>query len=269
MTISQRGFLLSMMSIIVLLGIAFFAPSSSSAQIALSRQNDIQLEVYNSPDAPVFITQSAINESPYFQDVRCIDFALQNIGQKRIIVFVPLLSSASFVDGNMLNHRYDFDPGKLIQTGMNEDRIKFKPGDVVSLSIDYVLFSDGTSWGKDTQKNSESIAGYFDGEKFAIEQIRGLLKEKNSDELFRLLRLAKAGKLDDSPPPVDTQKSEKWQRGFLSAYKTTLVFLLPYDYSQNKHLFPEDSPELQGYAARLRNIEYSRSRYLDKEADRK
>jgi hypothetical protein len=47
------------------------------------------------------------------------------------------------------------------------------------LSIDYILFSDGTSWGPDTQKDSEFLSGSDDGEKYAINEVKGFLKDKN------------------------------------------------------------------------------------------
>ncbi|HEV7644410.1 MAG TPA: hypothetical protein VGO50_10745 [Pyrinomonadaceae bacterium] len=125
-----------------------------------------------------------------------------------------------------------FEPGNVIKTGVNTDRSKLKPDEKLSLSIDYTLFSDGTSWGPDSQKDSEYLSGSDEGQKYAISQIKGFLKDKNKEAIYRLLKLEQEGKIDDNPPEIDKTKSRKWQRGFLGGYQYFLWQLLPFDEKQ-------------------------------------
>jgi hypothetical protein len=241
-----------------------FDSHSCFAQKISDRQNNIGIEVVNPTDSPVIITPIGINDNPYFGDSKMINFTIQNISQKRIIAFIPLLSSLSFTDGNTIDNQIDFEPGKIIQSGLQKDRNKLKVGEKLTLSIDYVLFSDFTSWGPDSQKKSEFLSGYYDGEKFAIKQVKDLLKNKNKDELFRLLTLEKEGKITDNLPEINRNSSEMWQRGFSSGYAGVLVRLLPFDQKQGKYLSPEDCPELEEYNSRLKYVEFTLSKYLDK-----
>lgn len=233
------------------------------AQITPTQEKPVKIEVLSQKDSPVQLTLIGARDNPYFEDTQVIEFAIQNISQKRIIAFSPLLSSASYTSGSVTESRFDFEPGKVIQTGLQVNSNKIKSIEKLTLSIDYVLFSDLTWWGPDSNKNSEMEAGYYDGEKYAIGQIKKLLQNQNKEELFRLLRLAEAGKIENNPPEIDKGKTEKWSRGFLSGYRVALIGLLPFDQKLGKYVAIDDKMSLDDFARRFKAVEYNRSVYLD------
>jgi hypothetical protein len=240
--------LLSIGLVLLTPSLAFGQSSDSysvSARSDSGKNNPVKIEVINPADSPVLITLTGVYDNPYFNNVKTVDFTLQNLSQKRIAVYIPLLSSASFTEGNGIYRRYDFGPGKIIETELQLQRDKLKLGEKLTLSIDYILFSDGSTWGPDSQKQSELLSGEDEGEKYAISQVKRLLKDQNKEELFKLLKLQQEGKIDDNPPEIDKTKSYKWQRGFLGGYQYLLWQLLPYDEKQ----------ELEAISSKLGKIE--------------
>jgi len=236
-------------SLVILNKSLVFAQSAESSSLSAPQSSvkepQVKVEVINPADSPVLITLTGVHDSHYFDDVQTIDFMLQNLSQKRITVYVPLLSSASLKEGSGIYKRYDFEPGKVMETALNLQRDKLKPDEKLFLSIDYVLFSDGTSWGPDSQKTSEYLSGSDEGTKYAIDQIRGLLKEKNKEALFGLLKLKHSGMNVEDPPGMDKTKSYNWQSGFRGGYHFLFWQLLPFDEKQ----------ELEAISCKLEKIE--------------
>ena len=228
-----------------------------------AKQDQVRVEVASQTGSPVQLTAIGVRDNPNFEAVQMVEFTIQNISQKRIIAFSPFLSSASFMDGSTTEGRYDFEPGKVIQTFLQVDRNKLKAGEKLTLSVDYILFSDLTGWGPDTQKHSEFEAGYYDGEKYAIDQVRRFIKEQNKEELIRLLRLEQDGKIDDNSLQMDKEKTERWRRGFLGGYRLAIGQLLPFDQKQGKRVPINDKMSLDDFAGRLKYVECIRSTYLD------
>ena len=84
------------------------------------------------------------------------------------------------------------------------------------LSIGYVEFEDGSTWGEDYQKQSEHISGFNEGRKAAVKHIKNLLGSQNKNELTDLFKKS----IEEINSPVANDKqTEKWQRGFSSGYK--------------------------------------------------
>lgn len=82
------------------------------------------------------------------------------------------------------------------------------PIDRIVVSIDFVEFTDGTTWGVDTYSSGEVLAGLRAGAQTATKYLRRLLTEQGSASFAeRLERVA-----DDVSIPVG--HSSKWQEGF-------------------------------------------------------
>jgi hypothetical protein len=142
---------------------------------------ETQLEVAEQSGSPVQITAIGVRDNPHFQGVQMVEFTIQNIGQKKIIAFSPTLTSGSDSDNTTTYGHFDFVPGKIIQTSLQVNG-RFKPSEKLTLSLDYILFSDLTGWGPDTQKYSESQPGYYAGERSAIDQVKQLIKDQNRED---------------------------------------------------------------------------------------
>jgi len=105
---------------------------------------------------------------------------------------------------------------------LNLERSNIQPSDILSLSIDYVEFEDGSFWGKDTQKQSEQIAGGRAGVEFAAEQLKSLADKRETAVLNALLEKELVNV--DVPLPNSVQ-GEEWKMGFKQGYKSVLYFL--------------------------------------------
>jgi len=58
----------------------------------------------------------------------------------------------------------------------------------VNLSIDFILFEDGSKWGPDTQKGSLKIEGVMQGWASAFTYLDRLLKESGSEKVINTIR---------------------------------------------------------------------------------
>ena len=125
------------------------------------------------------------------------------------------------------------------------------------------LFSDGTTWGPDTQKQSEYLSGWGEGEKYAISQIKQLIREQNKEELLRLIQMNQEGKIDGDSLKLDKAKSFNWRSGFVASYGLVLMDLQPYDPKSGNRLLVDDKTTFDEFASRLKNIECNRSKFME------
>jgi hypothetical protein len=82
------------------------------------------------------------------------------------------------------------------------------PVNTVTLSVDFVEFVDGQTWGKDTYNSADRLAGQRAGGRAAYEHFRRLLAQKG----FPALSEAVAAQGEELAPPQ--QHSPEWQDGF-------------------------------------------------------
>ncbi len=233
-------------------------------QFIPTKTDQIHLEVAEQSGSPVQITAIGVRDNPNFEDVQIVEFTIQNISQKKIIAFCPALWTASYTDKcSTIYHQFDFVPGKVIQTSLQLNK-NLRSSDKLTLSIDYILFSNLSGWGPDSQKQSEFEAGYYAGEKHAIDQTKQFIKDRNKVDLFVLLRLAQTGEIDEYPLIMTKGRSQKWGEGFKSGYGVALIQLLPpIDAKTGKYPPIEDKLALEDFAGRLKKVEYNRAVYLD------
>lgn len=113
-------------------------------------------------------------------------------------------------------------PGQIKQDSFAEARANIRADSKLDLSLDYVEFGDGSSWGKDSQLQSEYILGMSEGQRIALKQINDFLVQQNKDAIFKLLQQQIT---ETNPPIINKEKSDKWQNGFINGYRTVLMKL--------------------------------------------
>src|SRR5688572_3275936 len=81
----------------------------------------------------------------------------------------------------------------------------------VTLSVDFVQFSDGTTWGRDSAKSAERVAGQRAGIDAVTSRVSNVVRGGKPNEL--------AGVLDSilTTEPATSGHSEAWNEGFRSA----------------------------------------------------
>ena len=172
-------------------------------------------------DSPLRITTVNIdNSASLFQSV---NFIIQNIGSKSVKGYVILGIGKN--TGKIVTN---FFPVKLFETvGVKQDELRLErnniqPDEILSLSIDYVEFEDGSFWGEDTQGQSEHISGGRAGVKAATEQLKKLV---DKHEIVVLTSLLEKALVDVDVPLPESVQSEKWRKGFENGYKGVVYFL--------------------------------------------
>lgn len=202
-------------SISFLLTLAFACYGQKSAD-KFKDQSPTSAEVLLQTDSPIFLSVVNIdNSDSLFQKV---NFTMQNISNKSIRAY-------TLVGRNITTSIFTkklFQPEQVNNEEYYEERANIKPNMVISLSIDYVEFEDGTSWGADIRRQSEHIAGFKNGETIAIEKFRELIKNRDLKTLQTLFQQ----KLTQINAPIaDSKQTEKWQRGFEQGYKSVIFNL--------------------------------------------
>lgn len=179
-----------------------------------SKQKPLTVDIVAQPDSPVVIT--SINVDNTAESYQTVNYSVQNVSSKKIKASVLLHSDQSGIGATSTSFFQSFTPGQVIQNSFVEERSNIKPGGKIFLSFDFVVFQDGSSWGKDSQKQSEYIFAHLEGQKDAVKYVKPLLADTNKDAISKLLQQPLT---DINPPNVDRQKSAEWQRGFVVGYR--------------------------------------------------
>jgi translation elongation factor EF-1beta len=126
------------------------------------------------------------------------------------------------VGGNSTYIFPTFAPGQIVQTDFAEARVNVRGNGKLFLSVDYIEFEDGSSWGNNTKGQAEYVSAYHLGEKYGVKYIRQLLGDKNKEIVSELLK-RKISEIN--LPGIDSNKTEKEQRGFVSGFRAILIRL--------------------------------------------
>lgn len=137
------------------------------------------------------------------------------IKQEVAVAGTPRSGTALFINLDLSNSPRL--PINQITTTFNTfDLIPSKEAQQVSLSIDYVEFSDGTSWGPDSAKFAVQSAGQRAAMLVLSKRLRSFLSVGDPDEVMRAIETSAA-----SVEPPD-RRSDEWKEAFRLA-RTSIV----------------------------------------------
>lgn len=106
-------------------------------------------------------------------------------------------------------------PGKVLLLDQTQGRSRFigiaknAPPPPIQVSIDYIEFADGSTWGQDICQAAEYLAGERAGGKAAIEWLQALIKEKGLEAAMETIRTQSI----NIEKPYN--QSAKWEEGFV------------------------------------------------------
>jgi hypothetical protein len=198
---------------LALLAFGVYVTTQTSMQSSLaSPQSRERLPVASmapQADAPLRIINTFAEAEPGLVRVRVMT---QNQSPKRIRAYSILADAGAY-------SRVDFanltTPAALLQpTQIKTTDISFSGSETpesVTLSIDFVEFDDGSTWGLDSHHSRDRLAGQRAGAKAERLRLRGLLKAKGSSAVFDAIREdvpdnAGAGAVD--------KHTEEWLQGY-------------------------------------------------------
>lgn len=107
-----------------------------------------------------------------------------------------------------------YSPGKVLKIAQSDGKSRFigiekkEPAPAIEVSIDFIEFGDGSTWGQDRCQAAEYLAGSRAGGKAAIEWFQNLLKEKGPEAVVATIR---EGSVSVEKP---YNFSARWGEGF-------------------------------------------------------
>jgi hypothetical protein len=153
------------------------------------------------------------------QEYKEVAFDLINVSDKPIRAYAikqevavagtPPSGTALFINLDLTNSPR-LPVNQLTTTFNTFDLIPSKEAHV-SLSIEYVEFSDGTSWGPDSAKYADQSAGQRAAMLILSKRLRSFLSAGNPDEVMSAIETAAAS----IEPPAG--RSDEWKGAFRSA----------------------------------------------------
>lgn len=180
-----------------------------------------EVSVYSQPDSPLQLSNvvPSWRKSNDFKgqevNMLSIEFISQNIGDKSIRAYTIRQFSGDFDSdiGATIFSYAPTDSGLLKPNQLRHENIGESGSSVtpekIKIAVDFVAFTDGSTWGKDASKSAQQLAGVRGGGAAALEYLKGINKQDGIEAVIKTL-----DEMKELLPPVD--KSEIWKRGFRS-----------------------------------------------------
>jgi len=188
----------------------------------LSSKNPVTVEIADQTGSPLNISLSSVDISDVLR--QRVKLSIQNVSQKSIRGYVLNIAdngsdtsffNKPFLSGSILERQ------EVVVESANIRSDEFK----LTIIVDYVAFSDGTGWGNDERKMSESLLGHISGALSAVADAEALLRSEGTAGIEKLL----AKPLADIAVPKESDaksRSVNWIRGFGSGYRGLIVFVM-------------------------------------------
>ena len=167
---------------------------------------------HNNPGSPLVI--SAERQLPKTEPAPEIVFNVTNVTNKTIIAFAirveeaagQLTPTSKILLQNLELSATDLLPNRSLSNSDTYENVSSEQHRI-TLSVDYVEFSDGKKWGVDSLESSEKVAGSRAGLEMLMTRLPETIRATNANELANVLE--SMGNIE--PPP---QHSEEWNYGF-------------------------------------------------------
>ena len=179
------------------------------------------VEVVSQDNVPIRIADINVDNS--MSSYQSVNLVLQNIGNQAIRAYV--LFGDGNTNGKIITRSLVTDSlrvGESQTVAMQIERQTIIKDLVLRLSVDYAEFEDGSSWGSDSQGQSELIKGERAGRSAAIVKFKDLIKNNKMTELTEIFGLD-VTEMNVLVP--NSMQSEKWKRAYQRGYKGVAVIL--------------------------------------------
>jgi hypothetical protein len=223
------------------LALAIFLSCGISAvfgqKIITTDPKNIPVEVVQQSNNPLMITPVAVEE--WQADARTFRYAVKNFSDKKVEAFAVSRRSEAGDLMDMVTFISPLAAGDAVESGVNVLKADMGPEFKIVLAVDYVLYADGTSWGKDSRKESLFISAYPEGQKKALAEVKALIDTLNEAALSQLLdRDLTITRLDSLG--MDKNKPNVWKSGFACGYQIVLSKLKTIYKTQGINALPSD-----------------------------
>lgn len=191
---------------------------------AISAQTEFS--VYPQPDSPLQISnivqrsETSVDDLGRTWESQIVDYTLQNVSDKTIRAYTlrefsrefdtdlgGIASSYKLSGGGMFmpNQLSNEQMGGSSRTLVGPDYPKMKQSS--KLAIDFIVFTDGSTWGKDLSNSAQHFAGIKAGIKTILESLKKSNQQGDIESFIKTLN-----EMKELTPP--DEQSEKWKKGF-------------------------------------------------------
>jgi len=181
-------------------------------------KNPVIVEIANQFDSPVHISLTGVDLSN--DRFQTINLTIQNVSEKSIRGYV--LNTGS------IETRY-YPRKQFLRDALYTDQVRLSSSDIrpdtkLQIYVDYVAFTDGTGWGEDKDKRSESISGMTSGGRAAADEVSALVNGSGVEGLKNILSTPPDETVVSMPAGVQN-RSDEWLRGFRTGYRGFIQFV--------------------------------------------
>lgn len=218
--IGVRKLMLKCFTLLTLLFCLFFFSKDStkslmaSTQEGRAHQSAPTVSVSPQADSPLRIIATEVM-SAELQNFR-LSATVQNQSNKAIRAYAisteavtnkGQVGSTDFL--NLTQRSGIWQPTEIRTIEVKKNQTEFLVS--VKLTVDFVEFSDGTSWGTDTYKSRDILAGQRAGARLERQRLRDLLKSQGRAALVNDLKTSASGAMEAL---AGRNKSSEWLIGF-------------------------------------------------------
>ena len=190
----------------------------ATAQLAETDQLP-QVSVQSQPDAPVQLNLIQLRWAIPTREMLDIYIEVKNVGTRAIRAYATRAGESAHGGCFIYNV---IAPGKVIQPEQSDGRSRFvgvsrtSPPKIIYEAVDFVEFTDGTTWGDDRCEAAELLAGARAGGNAAIEMLRRILKQEGPKAVLQKI---KNYTLELEPP---AGHSDRWKSAFHGAIRNVI-----------------------------------------------
>lgn len=168
------------------------------------------------PDSPLQLSH-AVPRFEIFKDtdgkewnMLTISLDKKNVSQKTIRV------SAIWIDDDLTSTQFACpnDPRGLLRPneqrkeGINQGSRDAQSSKIIKITVDFVEFTDGTTWGADIYESRQKLAGLRAGARAGQEYLQKIIGQKGIEFVMEAV-----DELKNISPP-DNIQNERWKKGF-------------------------------------------------------
>jgi hypothetical protein len=174
-----------------------------------------KVEIINEPDSPVRLSNINTKLIPG-NNSTALEFysVVKNAGDKAVSVYAVRFERAPAADGGCLTI-VEKSLGKALRPGKTEGHSTwrgYQALDTWRVSVDFVEFTDGTTWGKDSCKSAEMLVATRAGARAARKLLTDVFTRDGADAVIKLIQ-------SDFDIDVPSGEPWQWQEGYRGGFK--------------------------------------------------
>ncbi|HKE55460.1 MAG TPA: hypothetical protein VKB46_02120 [Pyrinomonadaceae bacterium] len=191
----------------------------NNSQSGAPRNDPIpEITVVSQPDSPLSVDTSASRWAMPSHEIFDMHIVVKNRNTKPVRAYTARLELGySQKSQEMCYIQNIYFPGKVIKQDETDGKTRFLgfakdlPPPPVQVFIDYVEFTDGSTWGRDKCQSAESLAGERAGGEAALKFLRTMLQENGVQAVVQTIR--SGGPKVEQPDNQSARWNEAFSRG--------------------------------------------------------